>query len=483
MSTIQQERPGAESRLSLPRMILLALAWVALWRASALMEYAPHASIWFPPAALTLAAFLVTGYRAAIVLVPAAVAVTFWADVVYGAPRPTGGTLVAGLLFALAHGGAYLVGAAALGWIGRQRRALSLPARVIAFLVVASLSALLAARLGIEALILGGSLPRTDSAGLWLPWWVGDMAAAVTLTPLFAGLLAHRLPPARRAFPVIDLRAVPRPAGPWAMKLVVLLALLGLVMTLTAMFDQDEVLAFAVFFLIIPQMWITYTESAFRVAVSLAALSVLIALSVGLFGLDEQAMVYQFALTVIAASTWFGLAVPTLVEQNRRLRQIAEADELTGVTSRRHFFERSREELLLLRGRDARAALVIFDIDRFKQINDRLGHSAGDEALRRVADTVAARLRHDDLFGRFGGDEFMLLMPACSGDRAVARAEELRRALHDIHVPGVEAGLAGTFSVIELSPGDSITRAFDRADAMLLEAKRAGRDRVVQARG
>lgn len=256
-----------------------------------------------------------------------------------------------------------------------------------------------------------------------------------------------------------------------------------MIMSFTALFGRDELLAFAVFFLIIPQMWITYTESAFRVAVSLVVFSTAIALSVGLLGLDEQAMVYQFAITVIAASTWFGLAVPTLVEQNRQLRKITEADDLTGVTSRRHFFERSREELGGLRGRGANAALVIFDIDRFKQINDQHGHLFGDEALRRVAEGVGRQLRREDLFGRFGGDEFMVLMRDCTGERAAERAEELRLALHDIRLPGMGGTLSGTFSVVEIGPGESITQAFDRADALLLRAKRAGRDRVMYRPG
>jgi diguanylate cyclase (GGDEF)-like protein len=460
------------------RMALIAVAWVVLWRLSALMEYAPHASIWFPPAGLTLAAFLVHGWRAALAIVPAAVAVTPWAAAIYDLDQALSQTLAAGLLFALAHGLAYAMGAAALRWLGRRGPGPSLPAFVIAFLVVASLAALAAALLGVESLIAGGSLEHAASSGLWLPWWIGDMAAAVALTPLFAALLGAGQRTGQRWFPVIDLPAERTARGPWLLKLAVLLALLGLIMSFTALFGRDELLAFAVFFLIIPQMWITYTESAFRVAVSLAAFSVLIALSVGLLGLDEQAMVYQFAITVIAASTWFGLAVPTLVEQNRRLRRMAEADELTGVTSRRHFFDRAREELEFMAARGRSGALVIFDVDHFKQINDRLGHSAGDAALRRVADAIGGWLRRDDLFGRFGGDEFMILMPGCSGALAAERAEAMRRAFSEIALPGLAAGLSGTFSVVEIAPEESITHAFDRADALLLEAKRRGRDRV-----
>lgn len=460
-------------------MVVLALAWILLWRVSALMEYAPHASIWFPPAALTLAAFLTMSWRAARAIVPAAILVTLWTAALYDLEQAPLQILLAGLLFALAHGGSYGLGAAVLRWLGRREPALSLPALVIAFLVIASISALLASKLGIEALILGGSLERADSAGLWLPWWIGDMAAAVTLTPLFAGLLGATQRTGRSRFPIINLTRSGKARTSWLLKLTTLLTLLAIIMSLTALFGRGELLAFAVFFLIIPQMWITYTESAFRVAVSLAAFSALIAVSVGALGLEGHAMVYQFAITVIAASTWFGLAVPTLIEQNQRLREIAEADELTGVTSRRHFFDCAREELESLHERASTCSLVIFDVDNFKQINDLHGHLAGDAALQKIATTVASRLRREDLFGRFGGDEFMVLMRNCTGRRAAERTEDLRLAIHEVQLPELDASLSGTFSVVEIVPGEQITHAFDRADTLLLEAKRSGRDRVV----
>jgi len=459
-------------------MIAVAIAWVVLWRVSALMEYAPHASIWFPPASLTLAAFIVMGWRAAFALVPAAVLVTFWTNAIYQIEQSAAQTLHTGVLFALTHAGSYGLGAAILRWLGGRNPGPSLPAFVIAFLVVASVSALLAAVLGVQALIAGGALEASESGGLWLPWWVGDMAAAVALTPLIAGLLGAGRGTGQRWFPVIDLPVARTRVSSWLFKLTVLLVPLAAIMALTALFAQDELLAFAVFFLILPQMWITYTESAFRVAVSLTAFSVMIALSVSLLGLEAQAMVYQFAITIIAASTWFGLSVPTLVEQNRRLRKLAEADELTGVSSRRHFFDCAREQLAIQRGRRMPAALVIFDIDHFKEINDSYGHSVGDEALRRVAGSVGAHLRRQDLFGRFGGDEFLVLMRNCTHRRAFERAEELRQAVRSIRLPGLDIRLSGTFSVVEVEPEEDIASAFDRGDALLLAAKRSGRDQV-----
>lgn len=461
------------------RTLALVAAWVLLWRVSALMEYAPHASIWFPPAALTLAAFLVMGRRAAPAIALAAVIVTFWTDIDYGYGWSLSESLLNGALFAVCHGGSFWAGAIVLRWLAGRSPQLSLPAMVIAFLLVACLSALLAALLGVESLLLTGSLEPASSSGLWLPWWIGDMAAAVALAPLFAGLMASEPERRTRQFPIIELPMSAALLGPWAIKLGTLLGLLMFIMALTALIGEGELMAFSVFFLVLPQMWITYTESAFRVALSLAAFSTMTALGVGLLGLQEYAMVYQFAITVIAATTWFGLSVPTLVEQNRRLRELAEADELTKVTGRRHFFERAREELAFSRERNEPVSLIVFDIDHFKEINDRYGHSRGDRALIEVANAVRRHLRDSDLFGRFGGDEFMLLMTGCTGRQAHERADRIRRALHEVRALEGEVFISGTFSVVELGEHEGLAEAFDRADVGLLAAKRQGRDRVV----
>ena len=475
----QQRLPKRSWYDTAVRMLALVVAWVVLWRVSALMEYAPHASIWFPPAALTLAAFLIMGRRAAPPIAIAAVIVTFWTDLDYGYGWDLSRTLLNGSLFAVSHGGSLWAGALVLRWLGRRSPRLSLPAMVIAFLLVASVSALLAALLGVEGLLLSGSITEVEAGGLWLPWWIGDMAAVVALTPLFAGLMASDAERRQRRFPVIELPPSAAMLGPWAFKLCTLLGLLVLIMALTGLTGQGELMAFSVFFLILPQMWITYTESAYRVALSLAAFSVMTALGVGLLDLSEFAMVYQFAITVIAATTWFGLSVPTLVEQNRRLRELAEADELTKVTGRRHFFERAREELAYSSRRRAPVALIVFDIDRFKDINDRYGHSRGDRALIEVADVVRRHLRDSDLFGRFGGDEFMLLMIGCNGRQATQRAERIREALHEVRSIEGDMAISGTFSVVEVAQGEGLAEAFDRADVGLLAAKREGRDRVV----
>lgn len=463
----------------LAQAVLLGLAWLTLWRLSALMEYAPHASIWFPPAGLSFAALLVIGLRALPVLLVCCIVATFWSGAMYGIEQTWQHTLLGGILFGVAHCIAYGFGAMTLRRLLQRTDTERLPFVIIAFLVLASVSALLAALLGVQALVASGTIARIGVAELWAPWWIGDMAGAVVLAPLFAGVLAV----SDRAFwGRLRARGILEPGTStlaWLAKTGLVAALLSVVMLVTAQFPGSELLAFAVFFMIIPQMWIAYTEDALRVAGSLAIFSIVVALWVDVLGLMDQAMVYQFAITVIAASCYFGLAVPVLADHNRRLRRMLDADALTGVHSREYFFERAHFELARARRRELPVSLILLDIDRFKRINDELGHTAGDQALVSVGQTVRVSLRTEDLVGRFGGDEFMVLLTGSAIPLALETAERLRKDLNTIRVGEGPGGLTASFSVVQIADDEGLSDAFERADANLLVAKRAGRDRVL----
>lgn len=470
---------GTTLAASLLRHLALGVAWLVLWRVSALMEYAPHASIWFPPAGLSFAAFLVLGLRAVPVLLICAVISTFWADAMYATALDWQRILHGGLLFGLAHSFAYYMGAVVLRRMIETEIGDRLPALIIAFLLLAAFSALLAAFLGVQMLVFGGVIGPENATGLWVPWWIGDMAGAIVLAPLFAGLIGWRDPGKAPGVRHLDFLTSNTSLAVWLGKLALLASLLTLIMVTTAWFGQSELLAFAVFFLIIPQMWITYTESGLRVALSLAVFCTLTAVLVGVLDLMERAMIYQFAITVIAASTYFGLAVPFLVDQNRRLRRLADADELTGATRRRSFFDQARLELARARHAGEPACLVLFDLDNFKPINDELGHVAGDRALVAVADAVRGTLRQGDLFGRFGGDEFMLLLVGCNRRRAVEILERLHQRICDIPLPGIDWRLSATFGIVRIDERENLAEAFERVDGLLLAAKREQRGGLV----
>jgi diguanylate cyclase (GGDEF)-like protein len=174
-----------------------------------------------------------------------------------------------------------------------------------------------------------------------------------------------------------------------------------------------------------------------------------------------------------------------LQNESDELRQQAINDTLTGTLNRQAFATGLREMLTHAAHYGLEVHLVIFDLDHFKSINDRFGHMAGDSALKRVAGIVHEHLDSDDLFGRFGGDEFLI---ACSGQepgQTAALAESIRNAVEHAAdrrtptLPGltVSMGIACTGG----EHAESADTLFARADAALYEAKRRGRNRIVTA--
>jgi diguanylate cyclase (GGDEF)-like protein len=178
-------------------------------------------------------------------------------------------------------------------------------------------------------------------------------------------------------------------------------------------------------------------------------------------------------------------AVATAVLAHSRAELLADArraattDGLTGVANRRSF-DRELERLdRAAREQGAPFALVLVDVDHFKSVNDTLGHQAGDEVLRVVAQVLAGAARPGDVPARYGGEEFALLLPGADAAVAHAVAERARLALHDVHDP---IRVSASFGVA-CAPGDGGGPAalVEAADNALIHAKRTGRDRVVLA--
>ncbi|MBS3902293.1 MAG: diguanylate cyclase [Dethiobacter sp.] len=156
---------------------------------------------------------------------------------------------------------------------------------------------------------------------------------------------------------------------------------------------------------------------------------------------------------------------------------LAVTDTLTNVYNRRYFTQKLEEEIERVRRSGISFSLIMLDIDHFKNVNDLFGHNAGDLVLKNMAKMILNRIRKIDTMARWGGEEFVLLLPETDGNAAVALAETLRRQLSQMEIPGV-GKITVSFGVASYSPGDTVDTLVNRADKRMYEAKFAGRNCV-----
>ncbi|MDO5611222.1 MAG: diguanylate cyclase [Pseudomonadota bacterium] len=170
-----------------------------------------------------------------------------------------------------------------------------------------------------------------------------------------------------------------------------------------------------------------------------------------------------------------------LRDQAESLKRQASEDPLTGLFNRRHFENALVEWFKLAQQGQTSLCVVLFDIDHFKQINDRYSHSMGDLALREVANVLVNESRSGDVIARWGGEEFIVLLPAVKNDAARLYAERVRKAVEALAPADATPGLRLTLSggVAMYQDEASADKLLEKADAKLYEAKRAGRNSIV----
>ncbi|MDD2700892.1 MAG: diguanylate cyclase [Sideroxydans sp.] len=186
-----------------------------------------------------------------------------------------------------------------------------------------------------------------------------------------------------------------------------------------------------------------------------------------------------------AGSTGIVVAFHDITEIKRFERELerrAQTDVLTGLNNRRHFYELAEQELLRARRYVKPLALLMFDVDHFKQVNDSYGHYAGDAVLRKLSDVCLHTLREIDIVGRFGGEEFVVMMPETNTQHAMDAAERLRLALAATEVP-IDSGEAIHFTVsigvtCLCADDENVDAVLKRADTAMYQAKAAGRNQV-----
>lgn len=176
-------------------------------------------------------------------------------------------------------------------------------------------------------------------------------------------------------------------------------------------------------------------------------------------------------------------AIRKLEQALKIIGELAVRDDLTGVFNRRELLRIVEQEKNRLERQGSPFSLCLIDLDYFKQINDTYGHAAGDHVLKQVASTIQEQVRKTDCFGRYGGEEFLLLLTGTDAPAAEAFVDRIRRSVEAIQFSELLGAECITISIgiAEYHDHESIEQTISRADQALYDAKRAGRNCVVIA--
>ncbi|MBB3223111.1 GGDEF domain-containing protein [Pseudoduganella umbonata] len=203
-----------------------------------------------------------------------------------------------------------------------------------------------------------------------------------------------------------------------------------------------------------------------------------------LVDVNQPGLFQSFYLAVTALQPPL-LAVGFLMVAYERLRLLLErrsaSDPLTGVLNRRGFGEAYAREvarMARMRQQSRTLALLSVDLDYFKKINDRFGHAEGDRVLVSVAQMIGSALRESDALARFGGEEFIVLLPDTDGKRAIAVAQRVQRLLREACAGELPSCTASIGVAVQTDPDESLDALLCRADEALYRAKENGRDRI-----
>jgi diguanylate cyclase (GGDEF)-like protein len=395
-------------------LILLVVAYVVTGRLGLTLAYVhPATSLVWPPSGIALGAFIVLGYRVWPAIFAGAVAL--YATVLGPVPAilalGAGNTLEA--LFA-----SYLINRYAGG-----RNALQTPGNSMRFAGIATVAAaIVSPTIGASALALSKLAPWTAYDSIWLNWSLGSVTGSLLVAPLVI-LLSHR------------------GHAPWRRTELLEAAVLfaGLMLVGIVTFSELPV-PFPMEFLFLPVLLLTGS----RLGRLPAAVAVLALTGLALYGTLSElgpfvystptaslVMVMAFMGITAVISLSFAALVAEYMVAEEQLRELVVTDPLTGLPNYRRLIDTLALEISNSNRTGQPFAVVFFDMDALKRINDELGHLAGSRALCRVAETLKASCRTGDLTARFGGDEFVAVMPDTNDEGARAVIHRVTETLAD----------------------------------------------------
>jgi diguanylate cyclase len=418
-------------------------------------------SIW-PPTGIALAAVLIWGYR----MWPAIAVGAFLATIT------TAGPALSDLAIATGNTLEAVVGAFLLSRVAGFRPSLERVRDVVSLVVFAGLlSTAISATVGVTSLWTAGLVPDGQILPTWRVWWFGDLGGDLVVAPVLL-ILASR--------PTLERR-------PWV-RVEALALTVALVALTTIAFSSRTSFAYVV---IVILLWIglRFQQAGTAVAGLIASGIAIWATAHGrgpFIGGSEDAELLRAQLFVGVAMVSGLVASALNAERGRaveRLQQLADHDTLTGVLNRRRFTEELDRSIAYSRRYGGQGAVLVLDVDHFKNINDAFGHAVGDQVLARLGTLLRERVRGTDVVGRLGGDEFTVLLPRADVEQSVALAtavlDKLRRE-GTVTMAGRSIGVTASIGVGRFGQGLGLDsqQVLRNADVAMYEAKEAGRDRV-----
>ena len=452
---------------------LFAAAYFVAGKLSLLLAIPPgYATALWPPSGIALAAAVLVGSR-------------IWPGIWIGAALvnlTVETSLVAAVLIATGNTLEAVVGASLVRqWIGVPHR-FERGEDVIKFVVIAAASATIAATVAMMVLTFRHALRGPEIAWNWVTWWQGDAAGIIIVAPLI-------------------LTWSVRGVFGWSRLTVLeaLCCLLLLVVMSRAIFGLGPPGGYPLTIAILPLIiWIAFRFTQREVTTAIALVCAVAVWStiegrgpLAVAPLNES-LLLLLAFTCIVVIT--GLTLSAVVEERRRaifeleralqsVREQAITDPLTGLLNRRYLLEYLPRELIRAQRSGTSLAVIMIDLDHFKDVNDRFGHEAGDRVLSEVAMLLKAQIRGSDIACRYGGEEFVFVLPGATLESSRRRAESLRLAIRrlDLKVAGRAMGALTASLGVVLYPehaanADALISA---ADKLLYAAKNSGRDRIV----
>jgi len=345
---------------------------------------------------------------------------------------------------------------------------------IISFIFYSVIGAFITSSMGTTMLYLNGMLATEHQMLGWAVWFFGDLIGFILIVPIFVAYVLQR-----------NISIVSK-------EHIVEIALILSVLVISAIvifgsgyfFDKRYPIEYLILF---PLIW---ASTRLQNGINLIFLAIVVILAIlgtasgySQFSFEGDHRLSLIMLQVFIFTVTFSILMMTaqrcytirILEEKEHLSLI---DSLTQIGNRRFFTKIFKEELDKSQRYKRPLSLIIFDIDYFKNINDLLGHHAGDSVLEELSALVNAQLRSSDHISRWGGEEFTIILPESELSQSVLTAEKLRKKI-EVYPFSIQQNVTCSFGVIQCTYEETIDSALRRVDEKLYEAKELGRNKVV----